>query len=196
MIDQSITWDSIYRAIRSEQNGREVYQGVVTDRNLDLSCIWVRELSSDPIEVVGHDHEITYFDKGVQKTARIAPAIPDIGDVVTLVKTASDQFKCVGTQQTTRKWSADHLFGYRLLPGVDGQFLETQAGVPTWADFTPSTGVAASYSATIGDGTTTVFTVTHSLNINDVMVAVREVGGDQSFVDPEIRKRWTTIPSA
>jgi hypothetical protein len=69
--------------------------------------------------------------------------------------------------------------------GTDGFFLEMVGGVPTWAAFTPSTGVAASFAATIGDGTTTQFDVTHSLNVADCMVMVREAGGNKSYVFPE-----------
>jgi hypothetical protein len=107
-------WNEIYRAIERGGASREVYQGVVTDRDSSRGYVWVRELSSDPIEVTGHSTEVGVMIGGVLKPSRVPPATPEIGDVVTLVRTASDQFKCVGVQQTTRKWQADPRFG--LIP--------------------------------------------------------------------------------
>lgn len=45
-----------------------------------------------------------------------------------------------------------------------------------------------SYTTTIGDGSTTVFTITHNLNAPEVVCVVREASGDLSYVYPEIRK--------
>jgi hypothetical protein len=107
-------WNEIYRAIERGGASREIYQGVVTDRDSSRGYVWVRELSSDPIEVTGHSTEVKVMIGGVLQSSRVPPATPEIGDVVTLVRTASDQFKCVGVQQTTRKWQADPRFG--LIP--------------------------------------------------------------------------------
>jgi hypothetical protein len=57
-----------------------------------------------------------------------------------------------------------------------------------WRDIALAGSPLASFAAIIGDGSTTVFTVNHGLNATDVMVQVREVGGDQSYVYPEIRR--------
>jgi hypothetical protein len=99
-------WDDIFKAIRAQTPQREVYQGVVTDRDASNNVVWVRELSSEPIEVVGQGHDITYFTGGTRKMMRVPPAVPDIGDVVLLLRTSNDIFKCVGVLTSTSKWSA------------------------------------------------------------------------------------------
>jgi microcystin-dependent protein len=45
----------------------------------------------------------------------------------------------------------------------------------------------ANYTATIGDGSSLVFTITHNLNSLDVVVTVREATGNLSIVYPEIQ---------
>lgn len=108
------TWTDIYKAIESERSAREVYQGLVTDRDEVARVVWVRELSSDPIEVVGLGTDMVYFSGSARKVIKVPPAIPEIGDVVVLVRTISDQFKCIGILQSTRKWEPEPAIG--LLP--------------------------------------------------------------------------------
>jgi hypothetical protein len=57
-----------------------------------------------------------------------------------------------------------------------------------WVSAQGQPAAANSYTTTIGDGTTTVFTVTHNLGASEVEVRVREAGGNLSYVYPEIRK--------
>jgi hypothetical protein len=72
-----------------------------------------------------------------------------------------------------------------------------KTGASTWtlsANIRGPTGPAgtgAGYSVVIGDGSSTVFTVTHGLGINDVMVFVREVASPYSLVYPEVR--WVDV---
>lgn len=48
-------------------------------------------------------------------------------------------------------------------------------------------GATGKYSATIGDGTTTTFTVNHALNSSDVVVSLREVStGNHVFADTQV----------
>jgi microcystin-dependent protein len=56
---------------------------------------------------------------------------------------------------------------------------------PTGPQGPPGTG--AGYSVVIGDGSASVFTITHGLGIADVMVAVREAASPYSLVFPEVR---------
>lgn len=59
--------------------------------------------------------------------------------------------------------------------------IKTSAG---WLDL----GAAgSSYVTTIGDGSTTVFTITHGMASQDVMVSVREAAAPYSVVYPEVR---------
>jgi hypothetical protein len=51
-----------------------------------------------------------------------------------------------------------------------------------------SGGPAYSYTTTIGDGSTTSFTITHNLGAPEVVCVVREAGGSLSYVFPEIQK--------
>lgn len=46
---------------------------------------------------------------------------------------------------------------------------------------------AASYAQTIGDGSTTSFTINHALGTSDVFVSVREASGNLSIVYPEVQ---------
>jgi hypothetical protein len=107
-------WNDIYRAIRSEIGGRTTLQGMVSQRDKAKGVVWVSELSSEPIEVVGQGHDITYFAGSTRKVMRVPPAVPDVGDVVLLLRTSNDLLKCVGVLSSTTKWSADPALG--LLP--------------------------------------------------------------------------------
>lgn len=48
-------------------------------------------------------------------------------------------------------------------------------------------GATTKYSATIGDGSATSFTVTHNFNTEDVVIIVREAANDKYVVFPDIR---------
>lgn len=67
--------------------------------------------------------------------------------------------------------------------GTAGQLLKSSGTGVYWESPTPST---ATYNATIGDGTATSFTVTHSLNKANIFVSVRDVSTGY-FVYPDIR---------
>jgi hypothetical protein len=79
-------------------------------------------------------------------------------------------------------------------PALGEMYYDTTTNRLLWWNGTAwilSTGAAASlgaaYAQTIGDGTTTAFTITHGLGITDVDVTVQETGGNKSIVYPEVQ---------
>ena len=57
-----------------------------------------------------------------------------------------------------------------------------------WVDMSAVAALNYTYVATIGDGSTTSFTITHNLNAGEVVVSVRETAGNQSYVYPEVQR--------
>ena len=71
------------------------------------------------------------------------------------------------------------------IKGPKGDTGATGSQGPQGPQGVPGTG--AGYSQLVGDGTNTVFTITHNLNTVDVFVTVREAAGNQSIVYPEVQ---------
>lgn len=65
----------------------------------------------------------------------------------------------------------------------DGQAVVWNASGSTWE---PGDVVTGGYATTIGNGSTTVFTITHNLGTRDVIVAVRKAASTYDYVMPDI----------
>ncbi len=70
---------------------------------------------------------------------------------------------------------------------------ETDTGTDDLRAVTPLklatySGRAKRFAVTIGDGSATSIVVTHNLGTADVVVQVRETGGNKTVVEPEIRE--------
>lgn len=113
------TWNQIYAAIREAQSSSQISQGVVSDRDETKRVVWVRELSSDPIPVVGQSNNLTFYSGKQRKVTKIPPAVPQIGDVVLLIRTINGSFRCVGVLSPAAEWAAPGAVGF-LAPGAVG----------------------------------------------------------------------------
>ncbi len=73
---------------------------------------------------------------------------------------------------------------------TNGQAVVWNAAGSTWepGDVTPS---GSGYATTIGDTTTTVFTITHNLGTRDVLVAVHKAASTYDYVQPDIAATTT-----
>lgn len=144
-------WNEIYRVIQNGAAARAVYQGVVTDRDPTRNFVWVRELSSDPIEVVGHSHDLVVFHGTQRAVTKIPPAVPEIGDVVLLLRTASDVFKCIGVLATTSKWVPDAGMGLSSALFLPGYKIESRNDIIWVTRTVPDLGQWA-YLMLVGNG--------------------------------------------
>ena len=124
-------WDQIYEAVRSGQSAREVYQGIVSDRDEEDRVVWVQELSSDPIPVVGQSHDLVYYSGTKRLVTKVPPAVPEIGDMVLLAKVMDGRYRCVGIVHPAVEWEAPGRVGL-LQPGtVTEPMLAAGVGIPT-----------------------------------------------------------------
>jgi hypothetical protein len=110
-------WEQVYNAIRQAQGTSQISQGIVSDRSEAKRVIWVRELSSDPIPVAGQTQDLTFYSGKTRKTTSVLPAVPQKGDIVLLIRTASGDFCCIGIVQPAAEWTAPSAIGF-LGPGV------------------------------------------------------------------------------
>jgi hypothetical protein len=146
-------WDQVYRAIQKEKGTSQIIQGVVSDRDATKRVIWVRDLSSDPIRVVGQSQELVYYSGSQRKVTKVLPAIPEKGDVVLLIRTVSDAFRCIGVVTPAAEWTvpgsvgfvdevhfANNALLYSKLSDTDGVVRFTTAALNQWPYmmFTPN----------------------------------------------------------
>lgn len=122
-------WAQIYQAIEKEKGTSPIIQGVVSDRDEAKRVIWVRELSSDPIRVVGQNQDLTFFSGQTRKVTKTLPAIPQIGDVVLLIRTVSDAFYCVGVVVPAAAWTSPGAVGLVGPASIMGSKINFSAGL-------------------------------------------------------------------
>ena len=72
-----------------------------------------------------------------------------------------------------------------VAPGASGNVLTSNG--TTWTSAAPTGGSGGGYSTTVGNGSATSFTVTHSLNKSNILVSVRENITNGYFVYPDIK---------
>lgn len=108
-------WESIRALILRMTSGRaeEIITGKVTKSDATNNNIFMREFGTQPIPVVAHDFEITYYDtqwngtKNVttKKTAKVKTLIPKKGDTVVVIREMGTHRlpRCIG-KLIGKKW--------------------------------------------------------------------------------------------
>jgi len=133
MPDDSLSpglWDQIYNAIKQMQGASPISQGVVSDRDEAKRVVWVRELSSDPIPVVGQSQDLVFYSGKTRQVTKVPPSVPQKGDIVLLIRTTGDAFRCIGVLTPAAEWTAPGSVGF-LGPSAVGTRELADASVTT-----------------------------------------------------------------
>jgi len=113
------SWKAIYDAIQQAQSANQILQGMVADRDAVKRVIWVRELSTDPIPVVGQSQDLVYYSGKTRQVTKISPSVPEKGDIVLLLRSPNGSLRCIGVSQPAKEWTAPSPVGL-LKPATVG----------------------------------------------------------------------------
>jgi hypothetical protein len=100
-------WASIYGAIEQSIPPSEVVYGRVLRVDKVRKLIWLAELGSTPIPIVGFRYTVTVYDEGAttttRKTYHVEPDVPKVGDLAVVLRQMGTRrlAKCVGIVMST-----------------------------------------------------------------------------------------------
>lgn len=159
-----------------------------TDDTFKAPSLFVDGIEIDTTGAVSD--QVLKFDgtKFIPGTASTVAAIDDLTDVV--ITTVSDGDVLTydsGTSQwvnqpATTVAAIDDLTDVVITSVSDGDVLTYDSGTSQWVNQPATGGVGATYTQTIGNGSSTSFVITHNLSTRNVVVGVREASSPYADV--------------